>query len=187
MHVPAALWECWAPRYWCSYQRRCVNAGPEGRQKSGHFRWATNPRTGGPRDGRLCQVSPWYFLTRLVPPNRSHRSSAWCRRIWHYPGVACLQLCSVLGRCYFRLLFFLLPLLFFSPRFSFLCSLNVAPRSGRIFHFGILGPIIRGHLHGPVFDVDYLDHGPPRGRAAALRIWPRSTLRACAFSLTLAT
>ena len=75
-------------------------------RKSRHLRWTTNPRTGGPRDGRLGQVPPWYFLTRVVPPNRSHRSSTWCRRIWHYPGVACLRLCSVRGRCYFRLLFF---------------------------------------------------------------------------------
>ena len=22
--------ECWAPRYWWTYQRRCVNAGPKG-------------------------------------------------------------------------------------------------------------------------------------------------------------
>ena len=44
-HEPAALWnagtrvtgrrtsgivECWAPRYWWTYQRRCVNAGPKG-------------------------------------------------------------------------------------------------------------------------------------------------------------
>ena len=60
-------------------------------------------------------------------------------------------------------LLFLLPLLFFSPRLSFLCSLYAAPRFGRIFHFGIFGPIIRGRL-----DVDYLDHGPLRGSAAAL-------------------
>ena len=28
-HTPAALCGCWDPRYWCSYQRRCVNAGPK--------------------------------------------------------------------------------------------------------------------------------------------------------------
>ena len=28
--VPAALWECWAPRHWWTYQRRRVNAGPKG-------------------------------------------------------------------------------------------------------------------------------------------------------------
>ena len=56
----------------------------------------------------------------------------------------------------------------FSRRFSFLCSLTAAHRFGRIFHFGIFGPIIRGRQDGPGFDVDYLDHGPPRGRAAAL-------------------
>ena len=30
VHVPAALWKCWAPRYWWTYQRRCVNDGPKG-------------------------------------------------------------------------------------------------------------------------------------------------------------
>ena len=60
------------------------------------------------------------------------------------------------------------PSPFLPSSLLFLCSLNAAPRFGRIFHFGIFGPITRGHLHGPVFDVDYLDHGPPRGRAAAL-------------------
>ena len=61
------------------------------------------------------------------------------------------------------------------PPFSFLCSLTslfryrAAHRLQHIFHFGILGPIFCGRqgvllLH---FDVDYLAHGPPRGRAAA--------------------
>ena len=31
----------------------------------------------------MCQVTPWYFLTRLVQPSRSHRSSTWCRRVWY--------------------------------------------------------------------------------------------------------
>ena len=39
--VPTALCERWAQGV---------------RRKSGHLRWATNPRTGGPRVGRLCQV-----------------------------------------------------------------------------------------------------------------------------------
>ena len=51
---------------------------------------------------------------------------------------------------------------------SSLLFLTAAHRFGRIFHFGIFGPTLRGCQHGPVFDVDYLDHGPPRGRAAAL-------------------
>ena len=75
VHVPAALRECWDPCYWCTYQRHCGILGPEilvnvpaalcerwaqrVRHKSGHLRWATNPRTGGPRDGRLCQAFPW--------------------------------------------------------------------------------------------------------------------------------
>ena len=74
--VPAALCERWAQRV---------------RHKSGHLRWAANPRTGGPRNGRLCQVTPWYFLTRLVPPSRSHRSSTWCRRVWR--GLTSTVLC----------------------------------------------------------------------------------------------
>ena len=62
------------------------------------------------------------------------------------------------------------------PSFSFLCSLTslfryrAAHRFQHFFHFGIFGPIFRGRqgvLPLP-FDVDYLAHGPPRGRAAAL-------------------
>ena len=54
VHVPAALWECWDPCYWWTYQRRRVNAGPKGFDtRAGTPRWATNPRTGGPSDG-LC-------------------------------------------------------------------------------------------------------------------------------------
>ena len=59
-------------------------------------------------------------------------------------------------------LFFLLPLLFFSRRFSFLCSLTAAHRFRRIFHFGKFGPIIRGRQDWPGFDVDYLDHDMAR-------------------------
>ena len=29
VHVPAALWKCWDPSYWWTYQRRCV-LGPLG-------------------------------------------------------------------------------------------------------------------------------------------------------------
>ena len=64
-------------------------------------------------------------------------------------------------------LFSFTPSPFLPSSLLFLCSLAAAHRVGRIFQFGIFGPIIRGHLHGPVFDVDYVDHGPPRGRAAA--------------------
>ena len=67
VRVPAALCERWAQGV---------------RLKSGHLRWATNPRTFGPSDGRLCQVFLWYFLTRLVPSSRSH-SSTRCRRGWY--------------------------------------------------------------------------------------------------------
>ena len=28
VHVPAALWECWAPSYWWTYQRHCGMLGP---------------------------------------------------------------------------------------------------------------------------------------------------------------
>ena len=65
-------------------------------------------------------------------------------------------------------LFCLLPLLFLSRRFSFLCSLTAAHRFWRFSHFGKFGPIIRGRQDGPSLDVDYLEHGPPPGRAAAL-------------------
>ena len=65
-------------------------------------------------------------------------------------------------------LFSFTPSPFLPSSSLFLCSLTAAHRFGRIFHFGIFGPIIRGHLHGPVFDVDYVDHGPPCGRTAAL-------------------
>ena len=30
VHVPAALWECWAQSYRWTYQRHCVSAGPKG-------------------------------------------------------------------------------------------------------------------------------------------------------------
>ena len=65
-------------------------------------------------------------------------------------------------------LFSFTPSPFLPSSILFLCSLTAAHRFGRIFHFGIFGPIIRGRQDGPVFDVDYLAHGPPRGRAAAL-------------------
>ena len=134
---------------------------------SGHLRWATNPRTGGPRDGRLCQVSLWYFLTRLVPSSRSHKSSTRCRRVWyqHRRGLTSSAQCR--DRCCYRSIF-PTPSPFFSRRFSFLCSLTAAHRFRRSSHFGIFGPIIRGRHDGPGLDVDYLEHGPPRGRAAAL-------------------
>ena len=195
MHVPAALWNA-GPRDTGGRTSGCGMLCPEilvdapaalcerwaqgVRRKSGHLRWATNPRTGGPSDGRLCQVTPRYFLTRLVPPSRSQRSSTWCRRglvlrpVWLDFDFA---------------LFSFTPSPFLPSSFLFLCSLTAAHRFWRIFHFGIFGPIVcgrQGVLLLP-FDVDYLAHGPPRGRAAALRIWPRSTLRTRSFSLSLAT
>ena len=145
--------------HWCTYQRHCGNAGtritgvrtsgvvgtrgPRVRRKSGHLRWATNRRTGGPSDGRLCQVSPWYFLTRLVPPSRSHGSSTWCRRVWYYHRRGLTSTVQCPRSLLLSLYHFLLPLLFFSRRFSFLCSLTAALRFRRIFHFGIFGPIFR--------------------------------------------
>ena len=69
--VPAALWECRAQSYWCSYQRHCgwecwgkgsthKRATPVGDQPK--ERRATNPRTGR-----------HYFLTSSMPP-RARRS-----------------------------------------------------------------------------------------------------------------
>ena len=163
----------------CTYQRHCETLGPEilvdvsaalcerwaqgVRRKSGHLRWATSPRTGGPSDGRLCQVTPRYFLTRLVPPSRSQRSSTWCRRGWYF-----VQRGSTLSSPYFPFL----PLLFFPRR---LCSSarSLPPiASGVSFtsaYLGRLSVVVKVsrvlHLH---FDLDCLGHGPPCGRTAAL-------------------
>ena len=169
--VPAALCECWAQRL---TQER---ARPLGNQPEN---WWAERRSFASGNRVVFFLRGWYARAGLTGA-------------LHGVGVfgttpAWLDFdCAVSEVVATFAYYFLLPLLFFSPRFSFLCSLNAALCFGRIFHFGIFGPIIRGHLHGPVFDVDFLDHGPPRGRAAALRIRPRSTLRTRAFSLSLAT
>ena len=171
VHVPAALWECWDPCYWWTYQRHCGMLGPEilvvvpaalceswaqgVRHKSGHLRWATNPRTGGPRDGRLCQVTPRYFLTRLVP-------RAGLKGALH--GVGGLDLAFTLS---------LLPPLLFFPRRLCSSARSLPPiASGVSFTSAYLGrsPVVVKmsrvlHLH---FDLDDLGHGPPCGRTAAL-------------------
>ena len=66
----------------------------------------------------------------------------------------------------------LLPLLSFSCRFSFLCSLTAALASGVSFTSAYLGrlPVVVMmsrvlHVH---FDLDYLGRGPPCGLTAAL-------------------
>ena len=43
--------ECWAPRYWFEPAALCERWAQGVRRKSGHLRWATNPRTGGPSNG----------------------------------------------------------------------------------------------------------------------------------------
>ena len=99
MHVTAALWKCWDPSYWWTYQRRCVNAGAKG----------FDARAG----------------TSAGQPTR-----------------------ELVGR----------------------------------ETVVVSGPIIHGRL-----DVDYLDHGPPRGRAAALSRIANSTCPTASLLLSLAT
>ena len=50
VYVPASLSERWAQGV---------------RLKSGLLRWATNKRTAGQSDGRLCQVSPVVFFNAV--------------------------------------------------------------------------------------------------------------------------
>ena len=105
-------------------------------------RWA-----GGQSDGRLCQVSPWYFLTRLVPSSWSHRSSTRCRR------VDTPRLHSPRGRCCYR------PIFLYSLSFSSLVvSVPLLPQCR---------PSLRACLPLRHIWADYSWHGPP-GRAAAL-------------------
>ena len=73
----------------------------------------------------LCQVTPRYFLTRLVPPSRSRRSSTWCRRGWYF-----VQRGSTLSSPFFPLL----PLLFFPRRF---CSSGPHCRSSLRAHLSL--------------------------------------------------
>ena len=136
--------ECWAPRYW-TYQRHCEMLGPRVRHKSG-----------------------WYFLTLLVPPEQVslelYMVSACLvlRPAWLDFDFAVSEVVATIA------LFSFTPSPFLPSSLLFLCSLTAAHRFGRIFHFGIFGSINRGRQHGPVFDVDYLDHDPPRKRATAL-------------------
>ena len=117
MDVPAALWKCWAPRYWWTYQRRCVNAGPKGFDvRAGTF--AGQPT----RElvGRVTVVesgNPAVFFNMAGALEQTTQ-----------------ELYTVSVRLELRL-----------------CSLNAAHRFGRIFHFGIFGPIIRGRQDGPGF------------------------------------
>ena len=142
VHVPAALWECWDPSYWCSYQRRCVNAGPKGSTQE----WAapagrpTRRLAGAVRRTVLTSGNPAViFLTRQVPSSTSRWSlytvSAHVARrpAWFDFDCAVSEVVATIA------LLFLPPLLVFSRRFSFLCSLTAAHRFRRIFHFGIFG------------------------------------------------
>ena len=178
VHVPAALWECWDPCYWWTHQRHCGMLGPEilvdvpaascerwaqrVRHKSGHPPLGNQPENWWAERRSVCQVTPWYFLTRLVPPSRSQRSSTWCRRGWDFDhrGLA-------LASSYFLLL----PLLFFSRRFSFLCLLSAAARFRRFLSLRHIWPdfCCRQGVLLLHFDLDYLGHGPHGGRTAALR------------------
>ena len=154
--------ECWAPRYWWTYQRRCVNAGPKG------FDARAGTSAGQPTRELVGRVTVFvsgnpavFFNTAGTPEQVSkefYMVSAWLvlRPVWLDFDFD---------------LFSFTPSPFLPSSFLFLCSLTAAHRFGRIFHFGIFGPTIRGRL-----DVDYLDHGPPRGRAAALRVFSRSFL-----------
>ena len=100
VHVPAVLWKCWDPSYWCAYQRHCEMLGPEimvDVPAALCERWAQGFETragtsAGQRTRELvgretvvCVREPrGIFLTRLVPSTRSHKSSTWCRRVWYY-------------------------------------------------------------------------------------------------------
>ena len=141
--VPAVLCEHWAQRF---DTRGGTSPGQPTRELV------------GPRDGRLCQVSPWYFLTRLVPSSRLHRSSTRCRRDWNFDH-RCLTLASS---------YFLIPSPFLLSSL-FVPLLALCRRSVPAF------PLTSAYLGRLFVDAnDYLDHGPPRGRAAALRVFSRS-------------
>ena len=118
--VPAALCERWAQRF---DTRAGTSAGRPTRRLAGAV----------PKNGHQVRYPRSYFLTRLVPPSRSQRSSTLCRRGWYF-----VQRGSIWSS----------PYLLYSPPFLpssslFLWSLTAAHRFGRIFHFGIFGPITR--------------------------------------------
>ena len=154
-----------------------MNAGPKGfRRKSGHPPQGNQPENWWAERRSFVSGNPVVFFNTAGALGQVTQE--------RYTVSACLVLphfdCAVSEVVTAIALFFLLPLLFFSPRFAFLCSLNAAPRFGRIFHFGIFRPIIRGRL-----DVDYPDHGPLRGRAAALSWIANSTCLTSSLSSSL--
>ena len=159
VHVPAALWECWDPSYWWTYQRRCGMMGPEIRVDVPAAlckRWAqgfdarAGTSAGQPtrelvgRETVFCVRCPHgFFLTRLVPPSRSQRSSTWCRGLWyfHRRGLTSTVQCP-------RSLL-LLPYYFFSPspfisrcssqRFEFNKTGSTGRENGEVFKSGSTG------------------------------------------------
>ena len=160
--------KCWAQRYWWTYQRRCVNAGPKG------FDARAGTSVGQPTRELVNRVTVFvsgnpavFFNTAGTPEQVSkefYMVSAWLvlRPVWLDFDCAVSEVVATFA------LFSFTPPPFLPSSSLFLCSLTAAHRFGRIFHFDIFGPIIRGRKDGPGFDVDCRDHGPLRGRAVAL-------------------
>ena len=172
--------KCSAPRYWWTYQRRWVNAEPKGFDKR-----AGTP-AGQPTRELVGRVTVFVSGNPAVFFNKAGTSEQVSKEFYMVSARLVLQ---PVWLDFVFALFSFTPTPFLPSSLLFLCSLTAAHRFGRFFHFGMFGPIAcgrQGVLLLP-FNVDYLVHGPPRGRAAALRIWPRSTLRTRAFSLSLAT
>ena len=123
MHVPAALWECWDPCYWWTYQRHCgmlgpeilvdvpcVNAGPKGFDTRGGTSAGQPTRELVGRETVFVSGNPAVFCNTAGTPEQVSKSSTWCRRGWYF-----VQRGSTWSSTYFPLL----PLLFFLRR---LCS-----------------------------------------------------------------
>ena len=133
LHVPAALWECWDPCYWWTYQRHCVNAEPKGSTQERAPPLGNQPENWWAERRSFVSGIPVVFFNAASAPEQVsqvlYMVSAYLVR--HRRGLTSTVQCprSLLLSLYY----FLLLLLFFSPRFSFLCSLTAALRFGRFF------------------------------------------------------
>ena len=188
MHVPAALWECWDPCYWWTYQRHCGMLGPEilvDVPAASCERWAqmgsTQERAPPARQptrelvGRVTVFvsgNPVVFFNTAGTPEQVSKElymvSAWLglRPSWFGFGFV---------------LFSFIPSPF--PLSSlFFPLLALRRRSVPAF------PLTSAYL-GRLFMVanDYLDHGPPRGCAAALKVTSSSLLCTSPSPLCLGT